>query len=527
LQPFYLGVRKLSRKQATGFALLAFATTLLISSIFPGQVIVLSGLLVVIFLSVFVKTRSSTIIAGVISFFCLAFHFLINPYSRHGEIWLHYGFILFLLVFTSAIVLYIKNLFERMELDKSHVTSLFENATEGFVVTNSKGDIVLVNPSACRMFGYDREELTGQKVELLIPSQYRHGHVKLRDGFYEHPRNRVMGHGRDLFGQKKDGHNFPVEVSLSTYNHQDERFVIAFIVDITHRKEIEKSIVDHQRKLEKVTGELRVLNQDLEMKVEERTAILKEALQKLEQSQAELHEALDKERQLNEIKSRFVSMASHEFRTPLSTVLSSASLLSKYTETSDQDKRDRHIQKIKASVKHLNDLLEDFLSLGKLDEGKIGANYSRFDLKGLITETAEEIQGLQKIDQKISLHHSGDSVVVSDKRLIRNILINLLTNAIKFSGEGAVIEVNSEVEGGKAVVSVADPGIGIASEDAEHLFSSFFRGSNAINIQGTGLGLHIVKRYLDLLHGSVGVSSALGKGTTIRFEIPVNQNADE
>jgi len=523
----YFGVRKLSRGQATLFALLAFTTTLLISWMFPAQVIVLSGLLVVIFLSVFVRTRSSTIIAGVISFLCLVFHLLINPNSGQPTIWLHYGFILFLLIFASALVLYIKNLYERMELDKSHVTSLFENATEGFVVTNSKGEIVLVNPSACRMFGYEREELTGQKVELLIPSQYRHGHVKLRDGFYAHPHNRVMGHGRDLFGQNKEGHNFPVEVSLSTYNHQDERFVIAFIVDITHRKEIERSIVDHQRKLEKVTGELRVLNQELEMKVEERTAILKEALQKLEQSQAELHEALDKERQLNEIKSRFVSMASHEFRTPLSTVLSSASLLSKYTGSDEQEKRDRHIQKIKASVKHLNDLLEDFLSLGKLDEGKIGADYSRFDLEELVRETVDEFQGLQKKDQQVALHHSGGTMIVSDKKMIRNILINLLTNAIKFSGEGAVIKVNSEIINEMAVVSVSDPGIGIAGEDAEHLFSSFFRGSNAVNIQGTGLGLHIVKRYLDLLHGSVDVQSALGKGTTVRFEIPVNQNINE
>src|SRR6478735_1415194 len=124
-----------------------------------------------------------------------------------------------------------------MQFDQAHITSLFENATEGFVVSNSSGEIVLVNPSACRMFGHSREEMIGQHIELLIPSRYRQGHVHLRDGFYEKPQNRVMGSGRDLFGQKKGGENFPVEVSLSTYTFKEERFVIAFIVDITHRKE--------------------------------------------------------------------------------------------------------------------------------------------------------------------------------------------------------------------------------------------------------------------------------------------------
>ncbi len=182
-----------------------------------------------------------------------------------------------------------------------------------------------------------------------------------------------MGSGRDLFGQKKGGENFPVEVSLSAYKQNSQQFVIAFIVDITQRKEIEKSMLQQQQQLEKVSNDIRKLNADLEAKVEERTAILKEALQRLEESQAELNEALDKERELNEIKSRFVSMASHEFRTPLSAVLSSASLLSKYTTSEEQDKRNRHIFRIKDSVKHLNDLLEDFLSLGKLNEGKLGA----------------------------------------------------------------------------------------------------------------------------------------------------------
>lgn len=411
-----------------------------------------------------------------------------------------------------------------MQLDTSHLISLFENATEGFVVTNGKGAMALVNPSACRMFGYKAEELIGQKVEVLIPAHYRKGHVQLRDGFYEDPKNRVMGHGRDLYGQRKTGETFPVEVSLSTYIKDSERYVIAFIVDITHRKEIEKSMILQQKQLEKVTDEMRRLNAELEAKVEERTVILKEALQRLEQSQQELSEALDKERQLNEIKSRFVSMASHEFRTPLSTVLSSASLLSKYTTTEDQEKRNRHIEKIKGSVKHLNDLLEDFLSLGKLDEGKVGAMFHQFNLQELVQDTVDEMKGLVKKGQHMEYNHQGREMIESDKKLVKNILINLVSNAIKFSDEGTTVHVTSHVKDHEAVIAVKDEGIGIAEEDQHHLFSSFFRGKNALNIQGTGLGLHIVKRYLDLLGGNAQLKSKLGKGTTITFTIPVKHS---
>jgi signal transduction histidine kinase len=280
-------------------------------------------------------------------------------------------------------------------------------------------------------------------------------------------------------------------------------------------------MVQQQKQLEKVTDEMRKLNADLEAKVEERTVILKEALQRLEQSQEELSEALDKERQLNEIKSRFVSMASHEFRTPLSTVLSSASLLSKYTTTDEQDKRNRHIEKIKGSVKHLNDLLEDFLSLGKLDEGKIGAIFGELNLKDVVHDTIEELKGLIKPGQNVQYEHHGQEIIESDKKLIKNILINLISNAIKFSDNNKNVYVASQVNQNQAVISVKDEGIGISDEDQEHLFSSFFRGKNAINIQGTGLGLHIVKRYLDLLGGDVDLQSELGKGTIITFTIPV------
>lgn len=403
------------------------------------------------------------------------------------------------------------------------MNSLFENATEGIILTNGRGQIILANPAAMRMFGYAAEELGGNSIEILLPRDTREKHIGLRNGFHQHPQNRSMGSGRDLYACRKDGSVFPVEVSLSHYKKEEETFVIAFVVDISHRKEIENNLVRKQKELESVTHQMRKLNTELERKVDERTYILKEALQKLENSQIELSEALDKERQLNEIKSRFVSMASHEFRTPLSAVLSSASLLSKYTKEDEQEKRDRHINRIKDSVKHLNDILEDFLSLGRLDEGRVAADPAEFNLKELISETLADLKLLLKNGQKFQYVYDGSEIVNADKRLLRNIIINLASNAIKFSGEYTQVEIAVHVNEHNAEIKVIDNGIGISEEDQEHLFSSFFRGSNAANIQGTGLGLHIVKRYTDLMNGTVHLQSKLGLGTTVLITFPTNQ----
>jgi PAS domain S-box-containing protein len=405
-------------------------------------------------------------------------------------------------------------------LDHSHLESLFENATEGIILTNRKGEIVLVNPAASNIFNYTPKELIGKTIEILIPNRFRPKHEGHRNNFHAHPQNRAMGAGRDLFGKKKDGSDVPVEVSLSHYQKDGETFVIAFIIDITRRKEIEMNLLEKQTELESVTNDIRKLNAELEAKVNERTLILKEALEKLEESQLELSEALDKEKQLNEIKSRFVSMASHEFRTPLSTVLSSASLLSKYTAAEEQEKRDRHIKKIRDSVKHLNDILNDFLSLGKLDEGKVAADLCEFNGRELIEDTMEEIKGLLKPGQYLINSYSGDEILFSDKKLLKNVLFNLLSNAIKFSEPESPITINSLTSSGITSLSVIDRGIGISKDDQEHLFSSFFRGANAANIQGTGLGLHIVRRYVDLLGGTTKLHSELNKGTTVTVEFP-------
>jgi PAS domain S-box-containing protein len=508
----------LTSKQASVYAITAFVITLAFSFIIPGYTITLTGLLVVIILSVFVQDVKSTLIAATISIL-----FIVINYWIKGVDFTQHLFILLLVFVTTVIVLYLKRLYRQMNFEKSHMTALFENATEGIILTDQDGNILLANPATGKMFGYEPRELINNAIELLLPQSIRHKHVGLRNTFYKNPQHRAMGSGRDLYAQKKNGDNFPVEVSLSYYYRGEKRYVIAFIVDITHRKQIEKSMHVQQQQLEKITDELRTLNAELETKVEQRTLILKEALQKLEQSQQELSEALDKERELNEIKSRFVSMASHEFRTPLSTVLSSASLLSKYVKADDQDKRERHIGRIKGAVKNLNDILEDFLSLGKLDEGKIQANCSPFELDIFIEETTEDVKGLLKQGQTIHYSHNGDRIINSDKKLLKNVLLNLISNAIKFSEVDTGIQIESHVNDDHAIINIKDKGLGISKEDQEHLFSSFFRGANVVNIQGTGLGLHIVKRYLELIGGKIALESKLNEGSTFTIIIPTKE----
>ncbi|MEP6948880.1 MAG: PAS domain-containing sensor histidine kinase [Ginsengibacter sp.] len=511
-------MQRLTSKPASIYAIIAFILTLAFSFAMPGYPITLAGLLVVIFLSFFIKDTKSTIIATI-----LGIIITLLLYWLSGINFIQHLFIIFLVLVSAVIVLYMKRLNSQLNFEKSHMTALFENTTEGIILTDESGKIVLANPASEKMFAYEENEMINKPMEILLPQSIRSKHVKLRNTFYENPQHRSMGSGRDLYAQKKSGENFPVEVSLSYYYEAGHRYVIAFIVNITPRKQIEESMRLQQKQLEQVSNEIRDLNSELERKVEERTLILQEALQKLEQSQHELSEALDKERELNEIKSRFVSMASHEFRTPLSTVLSSASLLSKYITTEDQDKRERHINRIKDSVKHLNDILEDFLSLGKLDEGKVTTSFSPLNLTDLLRDVLEEMKPQTKPGQKIEYICEGNCDIHSDKNLLRNILIILISNAIKFSDEEKTIWIDGKVADNTVTISIKDEGIGISEDDQQYLYSSFFRGKNAVNIQGTGLGLHIVKRYLGLLNGTINLQTGLESGTTFIVIIPASK----
>lgn len=392
--------------------------------------------------------------------------------------------------------------------------ALFQYASMGILVADGKGVIVMANNFLLKQFGYfDPLELQGKKIETLIPARYHQRHVGHRSEYEINPRPRSMGLGFDLYGLKKDGTEIPVEISLSNFISNDEHFTIAFISDISKRKEIENAVMSQKEQLASINSKIEGLNNELEEKVELRTQQLKQTLEQLQESKDELSKALSKEKELSDLKSRFVSMASHEFRTPLSTILSSASLVAKYTQTDEQAKRDKHIMRIKSSVSNLTDLLNEFLSIGKIEDGKVMAHMVEFNMKELLQSICSELQAIAKPRQQIVLTHTGDALITLDPSLLRNVLINLLSNAIKFSPEGGGISVASEASEKCITLCIKDSGMGISAEDQEHLFERFFRGKNATNIQGTGLGLHIVSKYIELMNGQINFESELEKGT--------------
>lgn len=237
----------------------------------------------------------------------------------------------------------------------------------------------------------------------------------------------------------------------------------------------------------------------------------------LKKAEMELRRALKKEKELSELKSRFVSMASHEFRTPLSAVLSSACLVKKYITGEKQDQANKHLDRIISSVNMLTDILNDFLSIGKIEEGKVVSKPVELNIKEVITAAISDMAVIQKKGQYISYGHSGPEWTSLDPVLLKHIVINLLSNAIKFSSESSPIEIKTEWINNRLVISVQDYGIGIPEESQAHLFKRFYRASNVTNIQGTGLGLHIVSKYLELMNGKIEYTSKLNKGT--RFVI--------
>lgn len=400
--------------------------------------------------------------------------------------------------------------------DRFQFEAVFNYATIGMIITDSHGVINQFNKCAEEQFGYFENEIIGQKIEILLPDELKGKHIEHRKTFHKAPSNRSMGSGRDLFAKRKNGSVFPVEISLSHFTREGESFVIVFIVDISVRKHQEAELTKSSQKIQKI-------NAELEMKVDSRTKMLRETLVELEASKEELNESLKKERELGDLKSRFVTMASHEFRTPLSTILSSASLVGRYTEGEDQPKRKKHIDRIKEAVGNMRDILEDFLSLGKLEEGQIDVNMellTKEEMREELVKIVSSMDQLTKREQSINLECELDRAVKLDKRLIGNLISNLLSNAIKFSSEGSIILIKCDYKNEHLELSVKDNGIGISQEDQRHLFERFFRAKNASHIQGTGLGLNIALKYVELMNGKISCQSEINEGTTFVIQIP-------
>ncbi|UZR93352.1 sensor histidine kinase [Chondrinema litorale] len=243
-------------------------------------------------------------------------------------------------------------------------------------------------------------------------------------------------------------------------------------------------------------------------------------------AEEEVRKALEKEKELNELKSRFVTMASHEFKTPLSTILSSSSLIAKYQDESGQPKREKHVERIKTNVNQLNRLLNDFLTIGKLEEGKTINVPVMFDVVKLGRAVTEEMQLQAKEEQTVQFNVDGEPrEVYLDESLIKNVLNNLLSNAIKYSPNGKDVYLNFIFKEDSFTLEVIDNGIGIPENEQVHLFERFFRAKNTTNIQGTGLGLNIVRKYVELVGGTIDIKSKLNVGTTIWITIKTNNKA--
>lgn len=401
--------------------------------------------------------------------------------------------------------------------------ALIDNAVDGIITINRQGIIETMNPAAARLFGYKKEEVIGKNIHVLMPEPFHSEHDDYLDNYHKTGIAKIIGIGREVIGKKKDGTIFPFYLSVSKIDLIDGHRYAGIVHDLTEQKAAEASLKQYSEELEQRvdarTSALAQAIKGLEKEVQERK-LTEEALQI---SQEETQKALKKERELNELKSRFVSMASHEFRTPLATILSSLNLIEKYQDPQYEDRKQKHMGRIKSNVKNLTDILNDFLSISKLEEGKISVEQVEFDIKSLAEELTEDFKLQVKEGQQINYAHEGaESRVLLDPKLIQNVLINLLSNAIKYSPVGGHIDFSTSLTPKELLISIRDQGIGIPEEEIHHLFERFFRAKNANNIQGTGLGLSIVKRHVELMQGEIEVESALNQGTKVMLRFPLH-----
>jgi PAS domain S-box-containing protein len=374
---------------------------------------------------------------------------------------------------------------ERLESSLISQKAILDNAKVMLFSTNKIGIIRFFNPEAERLTGYTEKEVVNIETPVIFhkSSEIEICRDELKNKYgleFENDidvilekalRNEICN--QECIYINKKGENIPVSLTLTSMKDKKKQLVgfMGVAIDLTERKKAELNLM----------------------------------------------EALTKEKKLGELKSRFVTTASHEFRTPLSTISSSAYLIEKYTEQADQPKRQKHLDRIISAVNNLSNILNDFLNVGKIEEGKIELNPTLFSIPNFMEKLFLEIKSILKPGQNIHYVHEGEDEINTDPSIFRNIMINLLSNAIKYSSSDSNIEINTKINDHTFQVEVHDHGIGIPEEDQEHLMDRFFRGKNAINIPGTGLGLHIVSKYVERMNGEISFVSKLNEGTTFKL----------
>ncbi|MBK8387918.1 MAG: PAS domain S-box protein [Saprospiraceae bacterium] len=404
--------------------------------------------------------------------------------------------------------------------------AIIDMATDGILTIDSEGSIESVNFAACDIFGYHQSELLGRNVKVLMPEPDKSKHDQYISNYHTTRKPKIIGIGREVTGLKKNGDLFPLRLAVSEVILNDRIIFTGIVHDLTEynqakseiislNKDLEKKVSERTYEIEEVVNKLLKTNRDLESEIIER----KYAEDQLVKQGKELKIALEKEKEFGDLKSRFVSMASHEFRTPLATILSSASLIQRYEQSDQQTSRLKHVERIKSAVNNLTGILNDFLSLSKLEEGKLTANFSLINVPEIVQSAIDDLKGILKPDQKFIVSVTGKPILIlSDPQLLKNILFNLFSNAIKYSDDAIMVRMAFN---DRMLIEVQDFGIGIPENDQKHLFDRFFRASNVSNIQGTGLGLHIIKQYLSLIEGEIALVSEYHKGTTFTISIPI------
>ncbi len=411
---------------------------------------------------------------------------------------------------------------------KLQFESVFESAVDGIIIINDVGIILDVNKAASELFQYTKNELIGIPVTTIMPQHHAAQHDRYISDYLTTRKPKIIGIGREVEGLRKDGSQFPFWLSVNEVDQEEGKIFTGFIHDLSAVRKAEKELVklneDLENKvvqrtydLEKVVNQLLHLNKQFEDEIIAR----KFTEEQLKLREAELQKSLEREKELGELKSRFVSIASHEFRTPLATISSSASLITKYVDETTQANRVKHIDKIKSSVAHLTNILNDFLSISKLEEGKAQARLSECNVEDIAHDFLEEIKPLvtqnKSFIPEITLK---EKILCTDPNILKNILFNLVSNAIKYTKQNGIITLKLYDDDQNLHLVVSDNGIGIPLKDQKHLFDRFFRAENASNLEGTGLGLFIVKKYSELLHGDISFTSTEITGTTFTLILP-------
>ncbi len=367
------------------------------------------------------------------------------------------------------------------KLMEARFRDLLESTPDGIVMANPTGHIVIANSQAERLFGYESGELRGVSVDLLLPTRYRHAHVGHRSNYFQQPRTRAMGSGLDLAGLRKDGSEFPIEISLSPLRTEESAFVMSAIRDISERKRFEKALQEKNQELASA----------------------------------------------NQAKDHFLAGMSHELRTPLNAIIGFTGTLLMKLPGPLNEEQEKQLRTVQSSGRHLLALINDLLDVSKIAAGKVELACEAVDCKEVMHEV-EATLGPQAVGKGLDFElvlPDLTTVLQTDRRALCQIVLNLTGNAIKFTERGYVrltLDSSSPNDSNLVGIRIEDSGVGIPAEDIDRLFGAFTRinPARANAPEGTGLGLHLSQKLAELLGGKISVQSKSGHGSCFTLLLP-------